>query len=172
MNRPNNKRKKESRRRLEKAFLELMQTRELHDISVTEICEMAHVNRTTFYANYADIYDMAHKVLETLAAEVDDLYIELVSQGYSRSDVSRILRHIYENQLYYKTCFKLGIGDFPIKQYDAKAAEYYFQSKNITYHLEFFRGGFNRLVTLWLEGGCKETPEEIEEIIKAEYQRR
>lgn len=172
MNTPNNKRKKESRMRMEKAFLELMQTRELHEITVTAICEMAQVNRTTFYANYDDVYDMSHKVLETLIAEVDDLYIEEVAQGYNSNDFSKVLRHISENQLFYKTCFKLGIGRIPIKQYDYEAAEQYYHGKNITYHLEFFRAGFNRVAELWLEGGCKETPEEIDAVIKSEYQNR
>ena len=48
MNIPNNKRRKESREKITKAFLELMQSHELREISVTEICEMAQVNRTTF----------------------------------------------------------------------------------------------------------------------------
>lgn len=32
--------------------------------------------------------------------------------------------------------------------------------------------GFNAVVKRWLNGGCKESPEEIEGIIRSEYQGR
>ena len=57
MNTPNNKRKRESRQKIEKVFIQLLQTKELNEISVTEICKEAHLNRSTFYANYLDVYD-------------------------------------------------------------------------------------------------------------------
>ena len=37
MNTPNNKRKKESMERIEKVFIELLQTKELNEISVSDI---------------------------------------------------------------------------------------------------------------------------------------
>lgn len=54
MNTPNNKRKKESIERIEKVFISLLQTNELNEISVSDICKLAGLNRTTFYANYTD----------------------------------------------------------------------------------------------------------------------
>ncbi|MBQ2917435.1 MAG: TetR/AcrR family transcriptional regulator, partial [Clostridia bacterium] len=59
MNTPNNKRKKESQEKIENVFLELIQNREINEISVTDICKNAELNRTTFYSNYLDIYDLA-----------------------------------------------------------------------------------------------------------------
>ena len=59
MNTPNNKRKKESIERIEKVFISLLQTNELNEISVSDICKLAGLNRTTFYANYTDIYGLA-----------------------------------------------------------------------------------------------------------------
>ena len=41
MNTPNNKRKKESIKRIEKVFIELIQTKELDKISVSDICKRA-----------------------------------------------------------------------------------------------------------------------------------
>ena len=48
MNTPNNKRKKESIERIEKVFISLLQTNELNEISVSDICKLAGLNRTTF----------------------------------------------------------------------------------------------------------------------------
>ena len=74
MNTPNNKRKKESKKKIEKIFVQLLQEKELNKISVTEICEKANINRSTFYANYLDVYDLADKVAEELEHEVFLLY--------------------------------------------------------------------------------------------------
>lgn len=39
MNTPNNKRRKESQNKIEKIFIELLQTKELNQISVSDICK-------------------------------------------------------------------------------------------------------------------------------------
>ena len=62
MNTPNNKRKKESIRRIEKVFIDLLQTKKLNEIRVSDICKEAKINRTTFYANYTDIYGLADTI--------------------------------------------------------------------------------------------------------------
>ena len=66
MNTKNNRRRRESVARIEKAFMELLQTSELSEITVSEICKMSGLNRSTFYANFVDIYDLADKVREHL----------------------------------------------------------------------------------------------------------
>ena len=69
--------------------------------------------------------------------------------------------------------FKLGYdSQFKVGVYDNKQAKYYFDNRHIDYHIEFFRSGFNAIVKKWLAGGCKESPEEMEEIIRTEYQGR
>ena len=38
--------------------------------------------------------------------------------------------------------------------------------------IEFFKSGFNAIIKKWLSNGCKETPEEMENILKSEYLRK
>lgn len=47
-----------------------------------------------------------------------------------------------------------------------------FGNKHIEYHIEFFRNGINAIIKMWLESGCKESPEEMAEILKSEYTNR
>lgn len=56
MNMKNNKRKRESMQKIEPVLVEFLQTKELNQISVSDICKKAGLNRSTFYANYIDIY--------------------------------------------------------------------------------------------------------------------
>ena len=173
MNTPNNKRKKESMDRIEKVFIELLQTKELDEISVSDICKRAGLNRTTFYANYTDIYGLADVIRDKLENEVSDLYREEVTQGFNSNDYLKLFRHIKDNQIFYKTYFKLGYdNNYKIFRYDTALAYKHFQNKFIEYHMEFFKAGITQIIKIWLNGGCKESPEDMFEIIKSEYSRR
>ena len=48
----------------------------------------------------------------------------------------------------------------------------HFDNRFIEYHGEFFRSGITAVIRMWLAGGCRETPEEMYEIITSEYQGR
>ncbi len=168
MNTPNNRRRRESIEKIEKTFIELLQDRKLNEISVSDICKISGLNRSTFYANYEDIYDLADKLRRQLEAQVFGLY-----ENISTHDYLPLFRHIRENQLFYKTYFKLGWDDnYPVKRYDVRRAEADFGNRHLAYHIEFFHAGFNAMVKLWLAGGCRETPEEMAEILISEYKER
>jgi len=170
MNTPNNKRKKESRLKMENAFVKLIQTREIDAVTVTEICKEAGVNRTTFYASYTDIYDLAEAVQKRLEQEVLGLYQN--EREHPQHDFLKLFYHIRDNQLFYKTYFKLcKDGHLHLFGYDTNDAAKYYNNKNIEYHIEFFGNGLNAVIKKWLNGGCRETPEEINEVIISEYRR-
>lgn len=172
MNTKNNRRKRESREKIEKAFIHLLQTQELNKITVSDICKLCSLNRSTFYANYADIYQLADSVREHLEHNLDILYQDEITKGYNSNDYLKLFRHIRENQLFYNTYFKLGYDNrYKIMRYDTEQAERYFGNRFIEYHMEFFRGGLTTILKIWLQNGCRETPEEICEIIKSEYGR-
>ena len=173
MNTPNNKRRKESRKTIEKVFVELLQSRDLNKISVSDICKQAGLNRTTFYANYTDIYGLADSIRERLESNLSDLYQEEVTTGVNSNDYLKLFRHIQQNQIFYRTYFKLGYDEnYKIVTYDIELAKKHFQGRFINYHMEFFKSGLTKIIKLWLQNGCQETPEEMFEIVKSEYQGR
>lgn len=173
MNTPNNRRRKESREKIEKVFVELLQTRDLSQISVSDICKQAGLNRTTFYANYTDIYGLADSIRDRLEANLSALYQEEYATGINSNDYLKLFRHIQQNQIFYQTYFKLGYDNkYKIISYDTELAQKHFQDRFIHYHMEFFKSGLTRIIKLWLHNGCREAPEEMFEIIKSEYQGR
>lgn len=64
MNTKNNKRKRDSIQKIEQVLIEFLQTKELNQIRVSDICKKANLNRSTFYANYIDIYELADTIRE------------------------------------------------------------------------------------------------------------
>ena len=172
MNTPNNKRRKDSVSKIEKAFIELLQTKELDHISVSEICKNTGLNRSTFYSNFIDIYDLADKVCKHLEEEFLSLYANEIKTETRSNDFTRLFYHIKENQLFYKTYFKIGNINTNVVGFDTEMAQKYFDMKLIDYHIEFFKNGLNAVLKMWLNNGCKESPEEITDIIKSEYGRK
>ncbi|MBR3837778.1 MAG: TetR/AcrR family transcriptional regulator C-terminal domain-containing protein [Clostridia bacterium] len=172
MNVKNNKRRKESQEKIQKAFIEALQTRELNEITVAELIRQTGLNRSTFYANYLDIPDLADQTRKRLENEFSDLFAHY--DYYNRRDGALLMfRHVKENQLFYKTYFKLCTDDrHLVSPYDASRAEKEHMEKNVKYHIEFFRNGLNAIIKLWLAGGCRETPEEMAEVLKQEYMGR
>lgn len=173
MNTPNNKRKKASIEKIERVFIDLLQSRELNKITVSDICKGAGLNRTTFYANYSDIYALADSIRDKLEGNLSEMYHDEITQKFNSNDYLRLFRHIKENQIFYKTYFRLGYDDnYKIITYDTNLAREHFQNHLIEYHAEFFRGGVTKIIKLWLQNGCKESPEDMFAIIKSEYQGR
>lgn len=173
MNTPNNKRKKESIEKIERVFIECLQSKELSQIRVSDICKKAKLNRTTFYSNYTDIYDLADSIRGKLENNLADLYHEEITAGFNSNDYLRLFRHIKENQAFYKTYFKLGYDDkYQIILYDTELAKEQFHNQFIEYHMEFFKSGITKIIKMWLQNGCRESPEDMFGIIQSEYRGR
>lgn len=172
MNTKNNRRKQASVERIQQAFMLFLRQRELSQISVSDICKEAGINRSTFYANYADIYDLANKLCQELENEVAHLLVLESGWQQSRQEFLKLFRHIRDNQQLYTVFFKLGYESRERTWYDARDLQTMPDSAVIHYHVAFFGSGFNAIVKLWLRGGCKETPEQMCQILLNEYSGR
>lgn len=172
MNVKNNKRRRESRVKIEKAFVKLLQSREIKDITVSDIIKMTGLNRSTFYANYIDIFDLADKTREILEKEFSNIFADYDYLN-EQSGAEKMFTHIKENQLFYKTYFKLCYDDkHLISTYDPVRAQKENMAAHLKYHIEFFRNGLNAIIKLWLAGGCQESPREMAAVLKLEYRGR
>ena len=172
MNVKNNRRRRESQEKIERAFIELLQTRELKEITVSEIIGQTGLNRSTFYANYLDVYDLADKTRKVLEDEFSNLFADY-DYFSENSGALKMFTHIRDNQIFYNTYFKLCYEDrHLVSIYNAERARQEKMDVNLKYHIEFFRNGLNAIIKMWMAGGCQETPEEMNEILQQEYRGR
>lgn len=171
MNTKNNRRRRESVEKIERAFMTLMETKSLKEVYVSDICKLTGLNRSTFYANYVDIYDLADKVREKIEGEFETA----IGIPDNVGAVLQMFRHIKENQQSYLVYFKLCHDQnhralmHGVTQAQREFGEH---MEYIDYHVEFFRSGINAVIRRWIQGGCAESAEEMTEIIKQEYRGR
>lgn len=170
MNTPNNKRRRASQEKVEQAFITLIQKKDVSQITVTEIVQLAKINRSTFYSNYLDIIDLSEKVKSHMQQKIADLYAEeLNSEGIQ--NFLKMLYWIKENSDMYHTYLKLGdVQTFEPNLLEAKGTSDS-QDPEIEYHKAFFRAGFNAILRRWAAHDFQKSPEEIEAILVNEYSR-
>lgn len=70
-------------------FIKLRSHKDLERIKVKELCELAKINKSTFYAHYADIYDLSEQIENEIISDiisgigsVDDIFSDTV--GFTR----------------------------------------------------------------------------------------
>ena len=145
MNTKNNKRHLETMENIEKAVIYLLKEKELDKISVTELCEIAGVERSTFYANYEDVSALANEIAAKIEKQLND-------QPHTDGDFAWIFEYIKANKELFKIYFKLGISQI-----------------KTDYKMIFFRTGVYAVVKMWFEEGCTDSSEEMSSIILREY---
>lgn len=142
--------------------------------NVTDICKKTGLNRSTFYADYIDIYDLVDKLKDRMIETWLHIYKDEADNNYHSYDFLKLFKHIKDNQLFYKTFFKLNfdLDSFMGFIDNNEVMRFLVSNKHIDYHVAFFKAGINAIIKKWLNNGCKESPEEILEVITSEYKGR
>lgn len=178
MNRANNRRFIKNAAVMERVLLELLENREINKITVSEICILSGLNRTTFYAHYLDIYDMLEKTEENLHKMLLKKYMDdgkVKNILFSDESLLTFLEHIRENMNFYRAILKTR-KDFPIKQgFDSLYYDIFrplcikggiTSDTEIMYFFVYFQAGFTMVLRRWVEAGCSESEEMISDIIR------
>lgn len=64
------RRVKVTKKMIKDAMLELLSKKNINRISIKELCELADINRSTFYSYYDDIYSLLNEIEDELIANI------------------------------------------------------------------------------------------------------
>lgn len=70
-----------TRQVIAEAFLQLLQHKGIAKITVKEVCEIAQINRGTFYRHYKDCYDLFEQLQDKALTELDEILTRTRTQG-------------------------------------------------------------------------------------------
>jgi len=59
-----------TKRVLREALIKLMGNQHISEITITSICELADINRSTFYLHYRDQYDLLHQIVAEVLRDI------------------------------------------------------------------------------------------------------
>lgn len=175
--------------KMDKAFLSILETKDFAFITVKEICEKAHVNRSTFYLHYESIYDLLDESMEYVS---NKFFVYMKSEAAGDTAVSKkdcsldelifvtpkyltpYLKYIRDNRRLFKTVIEnaaiLKLDETYQRMFNHIFApvmeRFRFASPERDYILAFYLHGLMAIVTKWLENDCAEPIEQIIKIIQ------
>ncbi len=152
---------------IKESLVKLLEGKHLSEVTVKELCELAQINRATFYRNFMDVYDVYEQMEE-----------ELTSSAFADQDISEsrysLLEVIYGNQSFYKEFFNSRLESRYIKsviqkmydemkKYLIENNRYDEKTFKISYQYNYY--GAIGVIQEWLNDGCVESPKEFGDIL-------
>lgn len=160
---------------IRESLIELLQTNDIHQITVTNICNKADINRGTFYSYYKDAFDLLQSIEDELFDQILRYLNETPAKDYTDSLLIKVLELIAENKDLCKILLcKQRDGRIidrilyiaskaNLKPLFDKSSE--FDESHFNYLIRYSVGGILSIIQVWLENNLKESPREIVKII-------
>ena len=173
--------------KMDEALLSLLEKKDFEYITIKEICDIAGVNRSTFYLHYENTYDL---LMETTQYIIDK---HLSYYDVDKKDVVRRLRNCNQTELIFITreyllpymtfikenrrIFKIAIKQFQVMNMNevyGRMFKYIFEPilvqfgvplKERAYVIKFYLTGVFAIVMEWLDNDCKDDMDFIVKII-------
>ena len=151
---------------LRQALLELMKRKHIGQITVKEVCELAGINRNTFYAHYGTPRDILSEIENEYYEEMNRIQESAIHSG----DTISLIREIMNMLLEKKDISMLLYGD----NSDSRAFDEYYrkayssimlawiesgsgvQADHLRWLFTFLSGGIDSMIRNWVKGGMKE----------------
>ena len=178
MNIKNNSRYKMSSEKIETAFLTLILNHKYEDITISQVCLQAGINRSTFYCHYDDINDLVIKIESKFAKGMATIFN--YGERQTHEAMIEMFSFVKENKHFYKAF--LNIPYITFAENDAKSKCLNNVGRNLDlkssidmglfYRGSFFGAGIKEMCRIWLERDCKETPEQMASLLLEEYKNR
>lgn len=171
------RRVRRTKKLLTQALTELLQKKQINEITVKELTDLADMNRGTFYMYYKDIFDMLEKIEDELFQKLD-----VIAQTHEHGDPTQqvkpilldLFRFIEENQ---EMCRVLlspnGDMNFLHRLYEAireRSLEIWkdqmgsLGEKEFDYRYSFVIFGCAGMIRAWVNRNCQETDMQMAEL--------
>ena len=168
------RRVRKTKRQLRLALMKLMAEKSVKDISVRELAAIADINRGTFYIHYKDVYDL----LSSLEDELADGLVVVCRRHNAKDSEGKTYPYLMELYQYIEQnsdlCHVLlgKNGDIAFTDrichilrdeflYDFLAYYYPNDPVMLDYFCSFIVSGNMSLALTWIDGGMKQTAEEM-----------
>lgn len=187
---PIDRRSRRTREALRTALLRLLKTKPLKSITVSELAREADINRATFYTHYQDVNDLfaslqnelcdvcrniiyshaeeaVHRSHEGLIHDVFEYFndnVEVFDLMFDNADdesfFNTIMQIVYDGIVTNMTPYEAVIERLKAQGYTGK--KYQQVCRNLCdYQFSYAAGGVVNIIRKWIEGGRKESVDEI-----------
>ena len=157
---------------IEDCFLALLQEKPVSRVTVTELCQIAQINRATFYKHYLDIPDLLEKTEEKLLDHIGKIYqnTQNIEQAlldlmiYLKNNVQRymVLASDHGDLSLMSKTFEMCMRESAFMT-NANLPELDDHQKNLLHH--YLSYGIGGVLQNWIHNGLQQTPEEMTKLV-------
>ncbi|MNC12909.1 Bacterial regulatory protein, tetR family [compost metagenome] len=163
--------KKDTKEWITIALLELLQTKQLSKLTISEVVKKAGVSRMAFYRNYESLEQVLEEYYEPKYADIFNKIAFQTSHEQKITDLTNFflalsndfqtaIENDYKELLY--QIFKHHITQF----YDEIIPFPDWTGAKRSYWIDFMSAGVFEIWVMWIKNGQKETLEEISSLIR------
>lgn len=176
-----------SAEKMHNALITLLNKKDFELITVKEICELAGVNRSTFYLHYDNSYDL---LKETIEAVYKDFFSRFSADGYKEINLKEksdeelflitpkylmpYLEFVEDNRKLFSIMYEKNEMMGAKKLYEKWFKDIFgpiltrfgVSQENQTFIMIFYLNGIIGIINEWLARDCKESKETIISIIQ------
>ncbi|WP_143315146.1 TetR/AcrR family transcriptional regulator [Clostridium sp. HBUAS56017] len=164
-----------TKRLIREALLEMLKIHNIKKISIRELCQIAGINRTTFYNHYGSQYDVLNEIAEMYIENTSFAVINDIREGKNFFEcLTRVLQYIKDNLEFAKLVLDQGNYDLithikiSLPQFDGMVIKHLpedldLDEKNAI--ASFVQYGTVRLLKEWIFSDCLKPPEEEAKLI-------
>lgn len=176
MNKKDNQRMRLTKMLFKNSLISLLHKKSIYQISVTELCDAAELNRSTFYKYYENVRDILIELeKETLQKGKQCMQESAVGEeGFYIVPLYRLLCDIQNNREIYQLLLNNSAHDgFPADMMQETIDFLKDQAKSLNikegnksnYLFQYLVSGCVSVIQNWINGPMQESPMEISELI-------
>ncbi|UYX13639.1 TetR/AcrR family transcriptional regulator [Lactobacillus delbrueckii subsp. indicus] len=174
---PKRSRKTASKAKIRQALIDLVPAVGFQQLTISQLCQEAGINRGTFYLNYLDKEDLLRQTEADFFAGIQEL---LKGSGrresaelFSKESILRLLDYVKENEDLVMVFFKSDLvqrTEYRLQEvmadvFASRQANLVHPAIKQPYASRLVFGGLATIFTLWVQRGMQESPEEISQIL-------
>ena len=165
------RRVRKTKRALREGLAELLTEKSIQDITVKELTDKVDIHRSTFYANFTDIYDLCSQIEDAVVQEISDIVLEDYAFN-SKACFEDLLKYIFDNKQVCRMFFGRNVSptffsrltalfmeaslDWMRKEYNISGL-----TEEFEYYGHFFISGILAIVGKWAEGNFEYSIEQL-----------
>lgn len=172
-----NRRPQKSKRALKTVLVDLLQTRDLQNISIKEITDKADISRGTFYLHFSDIFALYQEIERDVVDSINDI-IQLKVPIQDEDELEKIIGSVFDYlTLHIKECdalLRTDSASFLSAVFERNRPNVMETWETIfgtdeharAYSYIFLSHGFAGILKHWMTFGKIETPQQIANVVK------
>ena len=162
---------RKTKKALREGLADLMTEKSIQHITVKELTDKADIHRSTFYANFEDIYDLYNQLEDTVMQEISELFMSECNLD-AQAFFGILLQYITDNKQVCRLIlagkvngnFQVRISNFLKDLCVACWKEEYnivHSIEKLELYAQFFLSGGLGVIGEWVMGNCETSTEEI-----------